>query len=339
MIGGADDGGRRRGGGARRRSRCAATAGSSPTTTTSSTASRVRTLRPARRGARCATFATVNDVHFGEVECGIIEGLRDRARPSACAEGAEPYPVIMNRGAIAEIQAIDPAAVVVKGDLTAEGTVEEYQDFLDAYRVFGERLHHVRGNHDVLPRRHVRRRRARSRSTCPACAWPCIDTAIPGASLGRVTRRHARLARRPGRRQRPARSCVFGHHHVWDPASRHRPDDYFGINPDDSERLIDAGGAPARRSAGTSPVTPIATGCGASRRPARVPWVEVACVKDYPGSWAEYRVYEGGVLQIHRRISSPEALAWTEQTRHMFAGTYADYALGRLEDRCFAITG
>ena len=33
-----------------------------------------RTLaRPA--GERLCTFATVNDVHFGEVECGIIEGL------------------------------------------------------------------------------------------------------------------------------------------------------------------------------------------------------------------------------------------------------------------------
>ena len=44
-----------------------------------------------------------------------------------------------------------------------------------------------------------------------------------------------------------------------------------------------------------------------------VPFVEVACVKDYPGSWAEYRVFEGGVLQVHRRLSSPAALAWSER--------------------------
>ena len=61
-------------------------------------------------------------------------------------------------------------------------------------------------------------------------------------------------------------------------------------------------------------------------------------MKDYPGSWAEYRVFEGGMLQIHRRISAPDALAWTEQTRQMFAGTYADYALGSIDDRCFAVT-
>ena len=31
-------------------------------------------------------------------------------------------------------------------------------------------------------------------------------------------------------------------------------------------------------------------------------------MKDYPGAWAEYRVFEGGILQVHRRISTPEAL-------------------------------
>ena len=67
------------------------------------------------------------------------------------------------------------------------------------------------------------------------------------------------------------------------------------------------------------------------------PWIEVACVKDYPGTWAEYRVFDGGVLQVHRRISTPEALDWTEKTRHMFAGMYADYAFGALDERCFAM--
>ncbi|WP_255969125.1 hypothetical protein, partial [Klebsiella pneumoniae] len=61
------------------------------------------------------------------------------------------------------------------------------------------------------------------------------------------------------------------------------------------------------------------------------------CVKDYPGAWAEYRVHEGGIIQLHHRISSPEALAWTERTRDMYNGTYAPYAFGTLADRCFAL--
>jgi hypothetical protein len=129
---------------------------------------------------------------------------------------------------------------------------------------------------------------------------------------------------------------VFGHHHVWSPESRSREAGYFGINPDDSDRLVDV---VARRPA----IRGYFAGHTHRNRVRRfsltgdVPWVEVACVKDFPGSWAEYRVFEGGVLQIHRRISTPEALAWTEKTRGMFGGLYPDYAFGRLEDRCFTI--
>ena len=71
-----------------------------------------------------------------------------------------------------------------------------------------------------------------------------------------------------------------------------------------------------------------------------VPSIEVGCVKDFPGSWAEYEVYDGGVLQIVHRISAPEALAWSEQCRVLYADfgvDYAAYALGRLDDRCLAI--
>jgi hypothetical protein len=123
---------------------------------------------------------------------------------------------------------------------------------------------------------------------------------------------------------------------VWSPDSNQRPETYFGILPPDSERLVDV----VARHPG---ILGYFAGHTHRNRVRRIratgdrPWVEVACVKDYPGTWAEYRVHERGVLQVHRRISSPEALAWSEQTRDMYAGTYAAYALGSLEDRCFAM--
>jgi hypothetical protein len=67
------------------------------------------------------------------------------------------------------------------------------------------------------------------------------------------------------------------------------------------------------------------------------PTIEIGCVKDFPGTWAEYRVHEGGVLQIVHRISAPEALEWSERCRYLYSDfglDYAGYALGRLEDRC-----
>jgi hypothetical protein len=71
-----------------------------------------------------------------------------------------------------------------------------------------------------------------------------------------------------------------------------------------------------------------------------VPSIEVGCVKDFPGTWAEYRVYEGGITQVVHRMSSPEALRWSDRCRHLmsdFGFDYEKYALGNLEDRCFNI--
>ena len=63
-------------------------------------------------------------------------------------------------------------------------------------------------------------------------------------------------------------------------------------------------------------------------------------MKDFPGAWAEYRVYEGGITQIVHRVSSPDALRWSERCRHLyrdFGIDYVAYALGTLADRCFLI--
>ena len=64
-------------------------------------------------------------------------------------------------------------------------------------------------------------------------------------------------------------------------------------------------------------------------------------MKDFPGTWAEYRVYDGGILQVVHRVSSPEALAWSERCRTLYSDfgvDYVAYALGSLNDRCFTIS-
>jgi Icc protein len=285
-------------------------------------------------GERLATVTTVNDVHFGEELCGVVDGL-DVGPVFESPPGADPYPETMNRAAIAEMAAIEPDVVIVKGDLTCKGTVEEYDAFLDAYQpAFGDRLVHVRGNHDAYyggtyaatPTHRV---------DLPGATLAVLDTTDPGHTPGRVTAEQLEwLDDLAATSDRPV--LLFGHHHVWSPDSSQRPDSYFGILPDPSERLVEV---VARRPS----ILGYFAGHTHRNRVRRIrstgdrPWTEVACVKDYPGTWAEYRICERGVLQVHRRISTPEALAWTEQTRHMYAGTYAGYALGHLEDRCFAM--
>jgi predicted phosphodiesterase len=292
---------------------------------------------PRPGGELLCRFATVNDVHFGETECGVLGGFEGGPILSV-PEGSTPYPIVMNRGAIAEIAAIDPAAVIVKGDLTADGTDDEYQSFLDHYvAAFGDGLFHVRGNHDAY------------RGQTYAAGWLSIqlpgviiallDTARPHHANGTVSDEQLEwLDTLAAESDRPV--LVMGHHHVWSPDSTRRSETYFGIVPDDSEKLVDV---VARRSricgyfAGHTHRNRVRR----IRATGSVPWVEVACVKDFPGSWAEYRVYEGGVLQIHHRISAPDALAWSDQCRGLYADIgldYVEYALGKLEDRCFPIS-
>jgi predicted phosphodiesterase len=288
-----------------------------------------------RLGEHLVTFCTTNDVHFGEVECGVLDGYEGgpiyRSEPEA-----EPYPIMMNRCAIAEMAATEPAAVVVKGDLTSRGTREEYQAFLDAYApAFGSRLHHVRGNHDAYYGESFADHAPYS-VELPGVTLAIIDTTIPRITTGGVSADTlAWLDQLGAEADRPV--LVFGHHHVWNPDSSSRPNTYFGIHPDDSERLVDV---VARRQrivgyfAGHTHRNRVRHFAATQQ----VPWVEVACVKDFPGAWAEYRVFENGILQIFRRISAREALAWSETTRDMFGGLYDGYAFGDLGDRCFVIS-
>jgi 3',5'-cyclic-AMP phosphodiesterase len=288
-----------------------------------------------RPGRLLCRFATVNDVHFGETTCGVVAGT-DIGPVFSSAPGEEPYPELMNRAAIAEMAALEPEAVVVKGDLTANGTDAEYEQFLAAYLpAFGDRLHHVRGNHDAYYGATFASDAPFS-VDLPGARLAVIDTAIPARATGRVTAPTLEwldtLAAEPD--DRPV--LVLGHHHPWSPDYPKRDDTYFGINPDDSERLVHlvaSRPAIAGYFAGHTHRNRVRR----FRATGDVPWVEVACVKDFPGTWAEYRVFEGGVLQVHRRIASPEALSWSERTRAMFGGAYGEYAFGGLSDRCFPI--
>ena len=297
-----------------------------------------RTLaRPA--GELLSRFVTLNDVHFGEVVCGYMSEAPEAGPILRAAEGAEPYPEVMNRAAVAEIQALAPDAVLVKGDLTNDGADDEYAAFLACYGVFGDRLFHVRGNHD---RYHHQTYDAGDQVIdLPGVRIALMDTTIAGGTTGALDAdQFAWLDDVCGQADRPV--VVMGHHQDWVPGDnggRNRSVDYFGINPDDSEALhalMGRHGVLGYFAGHThrNRVRRTAASNGAVH-------VEVGCVKDFPGSYAEYRVYEGGIMQIHHRISSPEALAWSDQCRDLYRdlGTdYVAYALGRLEDRCFVIS-
>jgi 3',5'-cyclic-AMP phosphodiesterase len=284
-------------------------------------------------GELLSTIATVNDVHFGETVCGLTEGV-DTGPVFSSEPGEDPYPEVMNRGAVGEIRALDPDAVIVKGDLTNGGTDAEVDAFLACYAPLADRMTWVRGNHEshkglqrgAVPVQVV---------DLPGVRVVLLDTSVEGVEWGGVTAAQLEeLETLAAEADRPV--LLMGHHHAWSPDSTERPETYFGINPTDSEALVAVVARQPRivaQLAGHTHRNRVRrfTATGA------VPWIEVSCVKDYPGAWAEYRVHEGGILQVFHRISTPEALAWSEQTRNMYEGLYAGYALGPVTDRNLVI--
>jgi Icc protein len=295
----------------------------------------VRTLE-CPPGRLLATIATVNDVHFGETECGRLgNALEEDLGPLFRSEpGEPPYPETMNRAAIAEIRELNPDVVVAKGDLTNVGLPDEYQAFLDAYGSLGDRMHHVRGNHDAMTDPTLDAGDAPYTITLDGVTLAVLDTVIPGLERGQLSH-HQVLWLDDLARSTSGPVMVFGHHHVWNLDSDHRSEAYFGINPDDSEALADL----VSRHENVVGYFAGHTHRNRVRRFDRargVPFCEIACTKDYPGAWAEYRVHEGGYTQVVRRTAAPDAMAWSEKTRVMFAGLYREYALGPLQHRCFA---
>ncbi len=288
-------------------------------------------------GALLCRFATVNDVHFGETEAGRIDDLPEgpirRADP-----GAEPYPEVMNRAAATEMAAIDPAVVVVKGDLSVDGRPEEWAAFEACYRgTFGDRLHVVRGNHDAY--RHQGEYAGDQWIELPGLAIALLDTTIPGATTGAIDHEQISwLNDQCVAADGPV--IVMGHHQQWigsGPDAK-RGEDYFGLHPDSSDALDEL----ACRHACVIAYTAGHTHRHRVRRMARsgVPSIEVGCTKDFPGTWAEYRVHEGGVMQVVHRMSTPDALAWSESCRGLYSDfgiDYETYALGTLADRCFTL--
>ncbi len=287
--------------------------------------------RPA--GELLSRITTVNDVHFGEVECGRIDDS-PQGPIQRRAVGDPPYPEVMNRAAVHEMLAVEPAAVIVKGDLSQDGAPHEWSVFEACYRpAFGERLHVVRGNHDAY---HGQTAYAGDQwIEVDGLAIALIDTVIPLHTTGNITAPQLDwLADHAAASDRPV--IVMGHHQQWIAGANnsHRADDYFGLNPDASDGLADVIARHPRIIAYTA---------GHTHRhrirhmPCGVPSIEIGCVKDFPGTWAEYRVHEGGVMQVVHRISDVDALRWSEQCRHLyqdFGIDYESYALGTLEDRC-----
>jgi predicted phosphodiesterase len=295
----------------------------------------VRTLPPPP-GRLLYRFATVSDCHLGERRLGFLKRLHDpRPRPFDLV----PYPLRCAEAAIRSAAAWGAELLVVKGDLTNKGAPAEIFEAIDLLRSAPMPVEVILGNHDVRGRLNVAAVmaggglevavRARSRDL-PGARLVLGHSPIPDYHKGEVPAAHA--AELAALAAEAAGPVVVALHHPpqrW-PVQTHYPP---SITRSDSNRLVSAL-VEANRS------TLLIAGHTHRNRRYRVAGLtvsEVGSTKDYPGQWAGYAVYEGGIRQVVFRVDEPDAMAWTQTTARAVGGIWKHWSPGRLRDRSWTL--
>jgi predicted phosphodiesterase len=287
-------------------------------------------------GRLLARFATISDCHIGEFRLGPLGRLHDpRPRP----EDLAPYPIRCARAAIVEAEAWGAELLVVKGDLTREAAVKETADVADVLETASIPVHVTLGNHDVRGPADVAAVLA-ARGIAVGNEARAVDiggvrlvlghSPVPGLHSGRLDSDHVKdlvalAAAAPG-------PVILVLHHPlrrW-PVSTYYPP---AISWKDSSLLVSG-------LAGSGQTVLVLAGHTHRNRRYPVgglPVAEVGSTKDYPGQWAGYAIYEGGVRQVVRRIARPDVISWTEMTKRAIGGIWGMWSPGSLSDRCWTL--
>jgi hypothetical protein len=318
---------------------------------------RVRTL-PAPRARRTATFATLNDLHFGEPRFGgrltadHEYGDEEPGFPLVRAEDGEvPYWRAMNEDAVAEINEADVDAAFVKGDIADRGLPEQFGFARETFARLRAPHHAFLGNHDYYGRHagagvvdgYALLGQEPAPRTVDLGGWRLVllETAEPGDHHGVFG--DDRLDWLAGTldesRALGIPTLLLMHHQPVPPEHRDSYPNTIGLVPEHSLRFF--------ATIGENPqVKGVLIGHTHRNRVRRhrasgaTPFVEVNCTKDYPGGWAHYALYEDGSFrQEVRRTATPRALAHSTRCRHCFRGFYREFALGALEERSFVAGG
>ena len=281
------------------------------------------------RGRLLARVATISDLHLGETSFGFLPTLHSE-RDIALA-----HPVVCTAAAIDELLAWGAELLVVKGDLAHTNRLPEYE-------LAGELLGDLPIPTLVLPGNHDGGNHRRNDPAAALAGYGVTlveDVSVVDVPGLRIVAADTRTPTQAGAINGSADAIVEAatavdtgvlitlHHQLMTTAVPTHPPP--GIPAADAGRFLDtlAAAKPAAM------VTSGHTHRHRSRHHGPVLVTEVGSTKDYPGVWAGYLVYEGGVVQTVRRVMAPEAIRWTQRTARMLVGAWGRWSPGRLSDR------
>lgn len=297
----------------------------------------VRTpARPA--GEELGRFMTLSDLHLDRDQFGL------RGRMFDGSGWPEPFPLRCSVAAAAAGREWGATAIVLKGDV-----VDASRDIAwERTRTFGAALAGMEvlalpGNHEFNEYSEVDAAEAAPSAgihlTASVAVWhgPGVDVVMcnstrPPGHGGEVVTVTEAAADAVADARRSGRLCVVAlHHHL-----QRTPLAVFfppGIERTEGREFV-------RRLRAAGPVHLLTS--GHTHRHRRfdtfgVQCTEVGSPKDFPGVWAGYSVFEGGLRQLVRRVELPTAIGWTEYTKRAAGGLWGMWSPGQLRDRCFGV--
>lgn len=279
-------------------------------------------------------LGTVSDIHLGLDHFGLSRRMRERAPADP------PHAYRCAAAAIAEAAAWGAEHLVVKGDLVERSRPHEWEA---ADRLLADTplpTTYVPGNHEVktsrpmdppspLPASGVEIVDHVAHHDLPGVRLVLVNSTVDGHGHGAVQHLLDEVCEVVGGTGLPVLVAMHQHPQRFDLPWFWPP----GIPGREARRFMTALGRANPRAL----VTSGHTHRNRVHRFGPVVATEVGSTKDFPGVWAGYTVYEGGLTQTVRRTLAPEAMGWTEYSRRAVLGVWGRWSIGRLADRCLVL--
>ncbi len=289
-----------------------------------------RTLRTPP-GKELFRLATVSDCHVGSPATGYFRTMAEIPTPEVT------HTVRCLRAAQTEASHWGAQQLIVKGDLVDESNEEKWRLAGDVLGALSIPVDVIPGNHEAKTRGTIEPIVGASKVGIelvdgvrtidrPGVRLVLADTTLPGREVGDL-RHGSDIVASASSTDLPV--LVVLHHQL----TRHLVPTYVPIGiPQRSSRQF------LRSLGDANPRTLVTSGHTHRHRRydlGQVTVTEVGSTKDFPGTWAGYQFFEGGVVQTVRRTGEPSVIRWTEHTRRAAAGVWSLWAPGPLGSRCF----
>lgn len=297
----------------------------------------------APQGERLGRFATVSDMHLGVEHWGVFKSMTDNKAsiPAGVEERVRSSPSAFRcgQGAIEAANTWGASQILVKGDSAnhqSASCFEELDELLDLFPTTP--FHLIPGNHDVDTKHKVDVPASFGSQKTPLVRTHdsfdinglriiMIDSTVEGMGPGSVTRHKEAVVELAS--QSPTPVFLATHHHFQE---RKFPTYWpLGIPKGEASVFLDALG----QANPNVIVTSGHTHRNRVRRHGNVVLTQVASTRDWPGVWAGYTVYEGGLVQTVRRITKPGAIHWHEYSKDAVGGLWRFWADGAMDQRSF----